>query len=230
MTLTLKQYLDSGKAVINDTIVSLFDFLDDTNSDGITDIMVLKYEDAVMFHTAENQVLHDTQTVLIMYQDQLQHIYNAYNSEYDPIEGYSKSITETIQHSGTDTDEDEIRNSGIDSTSSSGSSSSDTTQKSRTYDNNTMTETDQSSIESDDSNATSYTHGHKINTDHDKTYGHKVTRSYSEVGTLPVLEELRDYVDFNKFNFLEYVVDILARYITIPAFKVGGLYDNGYNI
>lgn len=221
--ITLKQYLDDGKAIINDTIVNLFSFLEDTSAEGLTDIIALKYDAAEMYHTAENQVLHDTQTALIMYKDQLEKLYSAYTMEYDPAAGYSKEISETVQHSGTDTDEDEVRNTGIDSTSSTGSSDTATEQKSRTYDDNTMTVTDQASTEVDDSNSTSITHGHKINTDHDKTYGHKVVTSMTETGTLPIEEALRDYVEFNRFNFLEYVADIIAMYITIPAFKIGGL-------
>lgn len=224
MVQTLEEYLSASKSIINSNIVGLFSFLADTSAAELTDIIELKYADAVMYHTAENQVLHDTQTALIIFRDQLEKLYEAYlDTEYSATDGYSKTISETIQHSGTDTDEEEIRNTGTDTTSSEGSSSSGTTNKSRTYDDNTMTTTDESSTTSGDENSVDLVHGHKINTDHDKTYGHKVVGSTTEIGTLPVVESLREYVDFNRFNFYEYVCDIIARYITIPAFKVGGI-------
>lgn len=225
--LTLNQYLNDGNKVITDTIKNLFDFLDDISSQVLTDMMNLKYDDAIMYHTTENQVLHDTQTVLIMYQDQLKRLFEAYNSEYDPTDGYTKTVDETIQHSGTDTDEDEVINSGTDTTTSSGTSGTDTVIKSRTYDDNTMTTTETTDVDSTDSNSIGVAHGHKIKTDHDKTYGHKVVGSTTETGTLPVVEALRDYVDFNKYNFYEYVIDIIISYITLPSFKssMGGLYE-----
>lgn len=223
MIQTLREYLSNNKQIINSNIVGLFSFLADTSAENLTDIIALKYDYAVMFHTAENQVLHDTQTALIMFSDQLEKLYTAYlDTEYSATDGYSKTISETIQHSGTDADDDTLTNSGTDKTTSEGSSSSGTGVKNRTYDDNTLTTIEESETSGDDENEVNLIHGHKVVTEHEKTYGHKVVGSTTEIGTLPVVESLKEYVDFNRFNFYEYVADIIARYITIPAFKIGG--------
>lgn len=226
MIQTLQEYISDNKQIINSTIVGLFSFLADTSAEDLTDMIALKYDYAVMYHTAENQVLHDTQTALIMYNDQLENLYTAYlNTEYSATDGYSKTISETIQHSGTDEDDDTLTNSGTDKTTSEGSSSTGTGLKNRTYDDNTMTTTEETETSGEDENEVNLIHGHKVVTEHEKTYGHKVVGSTTEIGTLPVVESLREYVDFNRFNFYEYVADIIARYITIPAYKIGGIYS-----
>lgn len=219
----LNEYL-TEKAAFNTTILSAFSFMAGTTVTEITNMLRLKYGLARMYYTTESDVLTAVTTVLTMYSDQLTKLYTSYNKVYDPETGYTKTIETNETHSGSDTDDDEVTNSGSDTVSSSGSSTNDTTLNTRTYDDNTMTETENTEGSTTDSNTTTNTHGHIVNTDHTKSYGHIIDGEVTETGTLPVTEALKSYVEFARFNFYEYVIDIVARYITIPSYDMRGEY------
>lgn len=221
----LKKYL-TDKAVINSTIVNKFDFLAATSATELTNMIRLKYDYAEMYHTTESEVLVDTETALDMYSNQLQKLYNAYTKVYDPEDGYTKTTETVEQHSGSDTELTDEVHSGEDNTSSSGESSTSNSLSTRTYDNDTMTVTESNSGSSEDSNDVTTTHGHRVDNDLTKNYGHRLEGEIVETGTLPITEALNNYVTFARFNFYEYVVDIIARYITIPGYSVDMEGDN----
>lgn len=217
----MSEYLASY-TILTDAQANTFPFLLTEGRDLVQQIMLLKYGNREITENSAN--LQTTIQTYINTAVQM-HFYNwtkKYNTiqlVYEPLRATDYTDNSTDTNSGSDTQSASDTHGGTDTTTDSGSVTKNDNVKhsARSYDNNTMTETENDATTgTDTTSATSaLQHGETLAHSETQNFGHVLnhTRTVQGRENLTPQEMIKQEREIAEYNFYEMIADELTDYI-----------------
>lgn len=239
----LKTYLASN-TILTDEQANAISYLQTTGRDLVQNIMRVKYANRVMYVENESTLTADVQravqTVFSMHEYNWTHKHNTILLQYQPLIATEMNEVTKDTNSGQDANTQHDADGGTDTTTDSGSntgtvsenmhaSKNDNSMKSlRTYDDNTMTETENVLNTADDTNTNTTTnnlqnantntlqHGHTLDHTETETFGHVLdhTRSLTGRDNMTAQDLIMKEREVAEYNFYEMIADEVCDFIT----------------
>lgn len=207
--------------IMTDTAAASIPYLGINNKNLVKQIMQLKYNKRDMYFDSAATLQSDVQaavlTVFNMHDYNWTHKYATIQVQYNPLNAtdYSRSKTDTNSGKDTVVNTGTVKNNGTDTPNTT------TADYNRTYDDNTLTETDYSITTG--TNGTENTQTNNLN--QDTQFGHVLNTSETVTGrdNMTAQELIEKERAVAEYNFYEMIADEITDFICLYSYNYSSL-------